>query len=82
MNWAMPSVWSTPTTPQPSWLPSTSGWTQRASNFLMMTAEEYSNFMVGYHQVILLTIDSEDAVSLFSSCIILNATGLEWKGLN
>lgn len=35
---------------QPSWLPSTSGWTQRASNFLTTIAEAYSNFMVRYLQ--------------------------------
>lgn len=35
---------------QPSWLPSTSGWTQRASNFLTTIAEAYSNFMVRYRQ--------------------------------
>lgn len=35
-------------TRQPSWLPSTSGWTQTTLNSPTMTAEAYSNFMVRY----------------------------------
>lgn len=48
MNWATLWVWSTPVTPRPSWLPSTSGWKQKTLTFLMTTAEAYSNFMVSY----------------------------------
>lgn len=48
MNWAMLWAWSTPTTPRPSWLLSTSGWTLKTSYFLTMTAEAYSNSMVCY----------------------------------
>lgn len=48
MNWATLLVWSTPMTRQPSWLPSTSGWTQTTLNSPTMTAEAYSNFMVRY----------------------------------
>lgn len=47
-NWATLWVWSTPTTPQPSWLPSTSGWTPRTLNFPTTIAEEYSSFMVNH----------------------------------
>lgn len=46
MNLVTPWVSSTLTTPQPSWLRSTSGWTLRTSSFQMMTAEAYSSFMV------------------------------------
>lgn len=50
MNWVMLWVLSTLMTLPPSWLPSTSGWTQKTSNYLTMTAEAYSNFMVCYWQ--------------------------------
>lgn len=41
-------AWSTPTTPRPSWLLSTSGWTPRTSYSRKMTAEAFSNSTVRY----------------------------------
>lgn len=45
MSWATPWASSIPMIPRPSWHPSTSGWTQRTSCYLMMTAGAFSNFM-------------------------------------
>lgn len=64
-NWVMRLVWSTPMTPQPSWLLSTSGWTPRTSSFPTTIAEAYSNSMVR-HQEFLIKSMSKKSLLFFS----------------